>query len=77
MDEQPRLCVRWGEALSTELMAGSKKRPLLSGYYRLMEMALQLCSSSGLLTADGDFSQAKPSFTRTKTTHTFGRCTWW
>lgn len=50
-------CFRWGEAFITELMAGSKKRPLLSGYYRLMEMALQLYSQSGLLKAETQFGQ--------------------
>ena len=50
---------RWGENFVTELMAGSKKRPLLSGYYRLMEIALQLSAQSGLLAADGDFGQVR------------------
>ena len=50
-------CFRWGEAFITELMAGSKKRPLLSGYYRLMEMALQLYSQSGRLIAETQFGQ--------------------
>jgi hypothetical protein len=50
-------CFRWGETFITELMAGSKKRPLLSGYYRLMEMALQLYSQSCLLRAETQFGQ--------------------
>ena len=50
---------RWGENFVTELMAGSKKRPLLSGYYRLMEMALQLSIQSGLVSAAGDFGQVR------------------
>ena len=59
---------RWGENLVTELMAGSKKRPLLSGYYRLMEMALQLSVQSCLLTAEGSFGQVRPNSLR------FSRC---
>jgi len=42
-------------------MAGSKKRPLLSGYYRLMEIALQLSNQSGLFTTGGDIGQVTPS----------------
>jgi hypothetical protein len=38
-------------------MAGSKKRPLLSGYYHLMEMALQLYSQSGFLKAETQLGQ--------------------
>jgi len=55
------VCLRWGESFITELMAGSKKRPLLSGYYRLMEIALQLSNQSGLFTTGGDIGQVTPS----------------
>ena len=55
-------CFRWGEAFITELMAGSKKRPLLSGYYRLMEMALQLYSQSGRLRAETQFEEVQDIF---------------
>ncbi len=41
-------------------MAGSKKRPLLSGYYRLMEIALQLGNQSGLFSTGGDTGQVTP-----------------
>ena len=55
---------RWGENLVTELMAGSKKRPLLSGYYHLMEVALQLSVQSQLLTSEGSFGQVEPQSLR-------------
>ena len=53
------LLIRWGENLVTELIAGSKRRPLLSGYYHLMEMALHLSIQSGLLSGEGDFGQVR------------------
>lgn len=48
--------------LSTELVAGSNARPLLSGYYHMMATVLSLAEQAGLFEQAGEGRAQPPGY---------------
>lgn len=53
---------RWADVLGMELIAGASNRPLLSGFYRMMAVALRLSEEAGIFAQQGAHDSGDPGF---------------